>query len=186
MKYFFGENAHRPFRLGGKTYTLEVVSVMGGTAQGVLAVADESEAAALISGGGKFVREIPKVEYDQLVAKKKRTSSSSSSAHNQPPRAPSGVSSIKVGARGAGVAGLPSASVPPDTLPVSVDEVVRIERIAADAPSTGSDNRPPLPSAARGRGGKAGKRTAATAETVADPAKAEPAIAPEGGEEPAL
>lgn len=182
MKYFFGENAHRPFKVGGKTYSLDVVSVFGGTAQGVLAVED-AEAAVLIAEGGKFVREIPKPEYDQLVAKKKRTSSSSPSAPKQPPRAPSVASSIKVGARGAGVAVAPGASTPDSQLPVSIDTAVRVERIAADAPQSNNEARPPLPSRARTKAG-AGKRSSATAETVASPDKAEPAIAPDS--EPSL
>lgn len=171
MKYFSCENARRPFRVDGKTYSPEIVSQLGGTAQGVLAVED-SEADTLLKVAGNSLEAITEAEYEDLRSKKKRIPASPSSERSQPPRALAVASSIK-SAPGAVV--MPgSASVPSmDGLPVSAAEAVRVERISVEAPPPSGESTPLTPRATRKQ-----RKTSATTATVADPGAVTPSINP--------
>lgn len=176
MRYFFCENAHRPFKVGGKTYSPEVVSNHGGTAQGVLAIESEAEVASLLASVGKMLEEITVEAYEELRAKKKRTAPSQRSA-SQAPRVFGGASAIKGAPGGVVMPGVASLTLGTE-LPVSAADVVRVERISAEAPPTSGES-----VTAPARGQRRAKKTTATLETVADPKAAEPSLS---ADEPAL
>jgi hypothetical protein len=69
-RYFFGENAGRPIRVGRKQYAFEILSIAGGTQQGVVAVPDE-ECAAFLAVAAKWVTEISPEAYTEAIEKKK-------------------------------------------------------------------------------------------------------------------
>lgn len=179
MKYYFCENAHRPFRVNGTSYSPEVVSYHGGTAQGVMAINDD-EVAALLAATGKMLEEITVEAYKDFRAKKKRPRASLPSASPKP-RIFDGASSIK--GRGApGAVAMPggaSLALAADALPVSAADAVKIERISVEAPPASGESAPAPVRAAR----KSSKKTSANAATVANPAAVEPSLSPD---EPAL
>jgi hypothetical protein len=84
-RYFFGENAGRPIRVGSHSYTFDILSVMGGTQQGVVAVPDD-EVEAFLSVASKWVQEIPETEYVAALQKKKTDRRSRPSPDLAPPQ----------------------------------------------------------------------------------------------------
>lgn len=136
MRYFFGENAHRPIKVGSRIYSFEVVGHVGGTAQGVVAVKDEEAEAFLATAGKLGVREVNEESYNAMRAKKKRLRSQPVGVLRQasPRIAASMIPDVRGVAVAGGLAGLGLAQ-PSDGLPLSAGDAVTLQKIAADAPN---------------------------------------------------
>lgn len=91
MRYFFTNNANRPYVAGDFTFEFDPVVIRGGSWTGVLAVAEDAAASALASAGLNSVEEITLEQYDNV--KKKQTAGPSNfpsfqSRQNVPDRSP--------------------------------------------------------------------------------------------------
>lgn len=68
-RYFFSENAGRPVTAGSHRFTFELLGVMAGAVQGVLAVADE---VAPVLAGKPGLLEISRESYDEAIETKRK------------------------------------------------------------------------------------------------------------------
>jgi hypothetical protein len=118
---FYSENAGRPFRAGDRVFEFTVTSIVGGTVQGVIEIADGDVDLFLAVAAGK-VEEITAEDYAKLLEKKKRIADSS-------PLPPSS-KRPELAIKGAGAVVVDGASVkaPADdkALPTGIDDVIEL------------------------------------------------------------
>ena len=141
-RYYFGENAGRPIRVGSKQFAFDILSCAGGTHQGVVAVKDE-DIAPFLSVASRVVTEISESEYTSALEKKKnnRRSQPSPDLSSLPRR-------LGPPLKGAGAVVVDGTSVkrPEEAkLPDSISDAVDLGR--ADTPM--SDVQPKKPSTRR-------------------------------------
>src|SRR5438045_1537566 len=86
-RYFFGENAGRPIRVGGRQYVFDILSIAGGTQQGVVSVPDE-EVESFLVVAAKWVQEITESEYTASIQKKRTDPRSQPTPDLAPPPRP--------------------------------------------------------------------------------------------------
>lgn len=141
-RYFYGENAGRPIRVGDRQYAFDILSVAGGTAQGVVQVPD-AEVDAFLVVAARWVTELTQAAYDDALAKKKANRRSQPTPDLTPPPPPGpplkGRGAVVVD--GASIAKAPG----PAEVPVTIDDAVDLGK--ADAPA--SDVKPDKPSTRR-------------------------------------
>ena len=127
-RYFFGENAGRPIRAGSRLHQFVILSLIGGTHQGVIKVEDQ-DAEAFIAVAGRQVDEISEDAYNDAIAKKKRDHRSRPMPDLQAPQR------LGPPLKGAGAVVRDGAEVSNPKaaeLPAKVDDAVSLGR--ADAP----------------------------------------------------
>jgi len=129
-RFFYGENAGRPIRAGGREYAFEIIGLGGGTQQGVVEV-PEAEVAGFLAVAGKWVEEITAEEYAAAIQKKKNGRPLRSTPDSPAP----GRLGPPLKGRGAVVvdgSSITRASATAAALPEKVDDVIELGR--ADAP----------------------------------------------------
>lgn len=132
-RYFFGENAGRPVQVGAKRYAFDIIAVVGGTQQGVVAVPDE-EADDFLKVAAKWVSEISAEEYASSLQKKKTTRPLRDSAAPGPLGPPlKGRGAVVVDGRDA-----PQPGSKVKELPATIDDAISVGRADAPAADAGS------------------------------------------------
>lgn len=130
-RYFYGENAGRPIRVGGRRYVFDILGIAGGTQQGVVQVPD-AEVDAFLTVAARWVEEITESEYVAAIEKKKQNPRSQPSPDLTPPPPPG----PPLKGRGAVVVDGASIARPPtkEELPTGLDDAIEMGR--ADTPKT--------------------------------------------------
>lgn len=144
-RYFFGENAGRPIRAGGRQYAFEILGIVGGTHQGVVAVPD-AEADAFLAVAARWVTEITEEAFNDAIQKKKTNRRLPVTPDLKPP-APLGPPLKGRGAVVVDGKGKDDPRINPTDklLPEKIDDAVDLGR--ADAPTT--EVQTPKPPASR-------------------------------------
>jgi hypothetical protein len=127
-RYYFGDNAARPVRVGGQAFAFEIVSIAGGTHQGVIAIAD-SDVDAFLSVARGVVEEIAEEAYRDFLQKKSSSHRSPPIPDSAPPARPGpplkGAGAVEVEGKGKAH---PLAGGPADDLPATMDDAVDVGR----------------------------------------------------------
>lgn len=161
-RYFFGENADRPIRVGKNNHSFEVVGRTGGTAQGIIEVpADQADAFAAVAVP-LGVTEITQEEYETALLKKKQNRHSPVFVEPVKP-------SPAVPLLGTGAVVVPGGSVKPVVPGEGLSPRVEDAVVVASAATAPSETPAQVAPVRKPRGGAAaGKKTAAASLAAVD------------------
>lgn len=129
LRYFFGDNADRPIRAGGKSYEFSIIGRLAGCAQGVVAVPEDEVEVFNTIAMRYGIEEITKEAYDEALVKTKQTPHLPVSVARVPQ-----VASLKGG--GAVVVSGSTVDKKAEKVsaaaPVDLDEAIVVEKVKVD------------------------------------------------------